>query len=60
VEGFSSQCVCVFLDGRLCNVGDLRLNSVLTVCCIDDFVGLGDWVLCCFDEYCVWNFSVWL
>jgi hypothetical protein len=29
-------------------------------CCIDDFVGLGDWVLCCFDEYCIWNFSVWL
>jgi hypothetical protein len=26
----------------------------------DDFVGLGDWVLCCFDEYCIWNFSVWL
>jgi hypothetical protein len=24
----------------------------------DDFVGLGDRVLCCFDECCVWNFSV--
>jgi len=29
-------------------------------CCIDDFVGLGDWVLCCFDEYCIWNFNVCL